>query len=293
MLPGSHTLRLHHGAAATGDRPTHLVEVPHGATRTADYQALRAALRDPGPLDLVDFFHVNTDAGAPELAEAVAAQVVAVDPTAIVAVLVARIPRTFIDVNRVIDADPAAFREGRVTPGVPPWIHDPDDLVLLRDLHSAYVSAATALVDAVEGRALLLHTYAPRSVDVEVDMDVAANLRHAWSPEVAPTWPLRPEVDVICRALDGTLLVPHAVLARLTVDFAALGVAVADGRTYPLHPSTQAFHHAERWPGRVLCVEVRRDLLCRWDPFVQMEVDPVATARLAGPLATALATPRS
>ncbi len=283
-LPGVYTLHLHRGAHAAS-APTHLVEVPHGATRTSHFDTLRARLNAPGAADLVDFFHVNTDAGAPELADAVARRWVARRPEACVAVLVAEIPRTFIDVNRVIDVDPAAYRAGKVTPGVPPWITDPADLALLRDLHAAYVAEATRLVDAVQGRALMLHTYAPRSVDVEVDLDIVASLRRAWSLEVAPTWPLRPEVDVIGRALDGTLLVPEATLARLTHDFAALGVTVADGQTYPMHPSTQAFHHAARWPGRSLCVEVRRDLICRWDPFVQMAVDHAAVERFAGPLA--------
>lgn len=284
---GVQTTTLVRGTTA-GPAPTHLVEVPHGATRTAQHEALRRRLREPGPADLVDFFHVNTDAGAPELALAVARDLVRRTPSACVAVLVAEIPRTFIDVNRVIDVDPAAFREGKVTPGVPPWIRDPGDLRLLRGLHQAYVAEATRLVDAVEGRALLLHTYAPRSVDVEVDIGIAAAMRRAWDPEVAPTWPLRPEVDVIGRALDGTPMVPEAVLTRLVADYAALGITVADGRTYPLHPSTQAFHHAARWPGRTLCVEVRRDLICRWDPFAAMTADEDAVARFAGPLATAL-----
>ncbi len=285
--PGVFNLTFHRGAQGPAI-PTHLVEVPHGATRTAQYSALRSRLQEPGPEDLVDFFHVNTDAGAPELADAVARRFVAERSGACVAVLCAEVPRTFIDVNRVVDADAASFREGKVTPGVPPWIHHPEDLELLRALHATYVAEATRLVDQVGGRALLLHTYAPRSVDVEVDRQIAAALRRAWSSEVAPTWPLRPEVDVIGRDLNGSLLVPEGVLARLVADFASLGVTVADGKTYPMHPSTQAFHHAARWPGRVLCVEVRRDRVCRWDPFAEMAVDPESVERYAGPLATAL-----
>jgi hypothetical protein len=49
------------------------------------------------------------------------------------------------------------------------------------------------------------------------------------------------------------------------------------------------FHHAARWPGRTLCVEVRRDLLADpWDPFVEMVISPTHTARLAAPLAAAI-----
>lgn len=280
---GVHRLEIHRGAAAPA-APTHLVEVPHGATRTAQFEALHRRLRVPGPADLVDFFHVNTDAGAPELATAVARRLVARHPEACVAVLVSEIPRTFIDVNRVVDLDPAAYRDGRVTPGVPPWITDAGDLRLLRGLHAAYVAEATRLVDAVEGRALLLHTYAPRSVDVEVDLDIVASMRRAWSPEVASTWPLRPEVDVIGRTTDGTPTVDPAVFARLVTTFGAIGLQVADSRTYPLHPSTQAWAHVARWPGRPLCVEIRRDLVCHWDPFVQMQVDAAAVGRVAGAL---------
>lgn len=279
----------HRGASAPPDAPPDLViEVPHGATRTAHYRATRASLRAPGPEDLVDFFHVNTDAGAPELAQAVAAGLVARAPERVVQVLVATLPRTFVDVNRVIDVDPAAFREGRVTPGVPPWITDPEDLVALRAAHAAYVEVATRAIDAA-GRALLLHTYAPRSVDVEVDVHVAAALRRAWSPEVAPSWPLRPEVDVIGRALDGAPLVDPDLLARLRAAFAAVGIEVADGQTYPLHPSTQAWHHTQRHPGRILCLEVRRDLLADpWDPFVQMHIGAAGLARVGGPLVDVL-----
>jgi len=263
--------------------------VPHGATRTAHYASARATLRAPGPEDLVDFFHVNTDVGAPELAHAVAAGLCARVPDHVVQVLVATLPRTFIDVNRVIDADPAAYREGKVTPGVPPWITDPEDLATLRAAHAAYVEAATRAIDAA-GRALLLHTYAPRSVDVEVDLGVAAALRRAWSPEVAPTWPMRPEVDVIGRELDGTPTVAPELLARLQAGFAEVGIEVADGRTYPLHPSTQAFHHTRRHPGRVVCLEVRRDLLADpWDPFVEMRIGAAGLARVAGPLVDSFA----
>ena len=58
-----------------------LVEIPHGATRTDDFRSLEKQLTSPLPDSLVDFFHVNTDAGAPELGEAAArrvSQVVAV-----------------------------------------------------------------------------------------------------------------------------------------------------------------------------------------------------------------------
>ena len=72
-------------------------------------------------------------------------------------------------------------------------------------------------------------------------------------------------------------------------DLAAIGVKVADGRTYPLHPSTAGYHHVARWPGRVACVEVRRDLVADpWDPFVEMRISAEKARRMAGPLADVL-----
>ena len=62
---------------------------------------------------------------------------------------------------------------------------------------------------------LLLHTYAPRTVDVEVDLDIVRACARAYQPEVEPTWPLRPELDVISRALDGTDHAPAAVVDAL------------------------------------------------------------------------------
>lgn len=292
-LPGVCSVRELRGAeSAPGSRPGLVIEVPHGATRTQQYADLRARLRGDIAADLVDFFHVNTDAGAPELADAVADAWVAADPARCAVVVVSEIPRTFIDCNRLIDAAPASFREGKVTPGVPPWIADADDLALLTSMHQAYVAAATAVVDQVcgaGGTAILLHTYAPRSVDVQVDPDIVANLRRAYLPDVEPTWPLRPEIDVIGRSLDGALHVDPDLLARLIAAFDAIGLPVATGETYPLHPSTWAFHHAARHPGRTLCIEVRRDLLAEpFSPFAQMVISPDRAALLGRALASAL-----
>ncbi|HWU88442.1 MAG TPA: N-formylglutamate amidohydrolase, partial [Kofleriaceae bacterium] len=240
-------VQLLHGERAPRDAaPDLIVEVPHGATRTEDYAAVEALLESPLPPSLVDFFHVNTDAGAPELAEAVARRFVAAAPARTAAVLRCRIPRTFIDCNRRIDAAPEDFREGKVTPGLMPWITAPADRALLRGRYDAYVTAvreAAALL-AADGAMLLLHTYAPRSVDVEVGPGIVEQLRRAWAPDRAPTWPLRPEVDVIGRGVDGTSHAPEAVVAALRDGLAALGIAAADSATYPLHPSTLAWEHA-------------------------------------------------
>lgn len=292
-IDGVCAIRVVRGAAADpAGVPDLVIELPHGATSTAAYDRLRAQLHGAYDDDLVNFFHVNTDVGSPEAADAVAHALVAAHPTRAVCVLQSQIPRTFIDCNRVVDASPEAFREGKVTPGVPPWIRHPVDLELLRGQHAAYVAATRVAIDAVCGAggvALLLHTYAPRSVGVEVDDHIVASLRAAYLPDTVETWPLRPEVDVIGRSLEGVSMVDPALLADLSDGYGAIGVAVADGRTYPLHPSTWGFHHGERWPGRTLCVELRRDLLADpWDPFVEMTISADKAARMAGPLAAAL-----
>ncbi|MDP2308548.1 MAG: hypothetical protein Q8P18_21185 [Pseudomonadota bacterium] len=272
--------------------PDLVIELPHGATRTNDYNRLRARLKGTYDDALVDFFHVNTDVGSPELAHAVAAALVAEHPASAVCVVQSRIPRTFIDCNRLIDASPEAFREGKVTPGVPPWVRDEEDLVLLREQHAVYVGAARIAIDAVCGAggvALMLHTYAPRSVDVEVGDQIVASLHAAYRPDTVDTWPLRPPVDAIGRSLEGVSMVDEGLLTDLCGGYGAIGLEVADGRTYPLHPSTWGFHHGARWPGRTLCVEIRRDLLADpWDPFVEMVISKDKTSRMAGPLAVAL-----
>lgn len=271
--------------------PDLLIEVPHGATQTSDYDTLAAVLRSPLPASLVDFFHVNTDAGAPELALAVAERFAAGDPARRACVLRCRVPRTFIDCNRRIDASAEDFRAGKVTPGLMPWITDEADRALLRGMHERYVGSVRAAVDAVRARGgamVMLHTYAPREVAVEVDAEIVRNLRRAYEPEVEPTWPLRPEVDVIGRGPDGARYAPEAVFDALRSAMGALGLGVADSETYPMHPSTQAWHHAMSWPGRTLCVEVRRDLLAApFDPFAQMHIGGDKVARLAAPLTDA------
>jgi predicted N-formylglutamate amidohydrolase len=282
-------LRFRGERAAPDAAPDLLIEIPHGATRTADFTTLAALLVSPLPADLIDFFHVNTDAGAPELGEAVARAFVAAEPARSAAVLRCRIPRTFIDCNRQIDAAPEDFKAGKVTPGLMPWITAPEDRALLRGRYQLYVAAVRAAAAglAPDGALLLLHSYAPRTVDVEVDMDIVASLHRAYRPEVEPTWPLRPELDVIASTPDGASHAPAAVVDALRAGVAPL--QVADSATYPLHPSTMAWEHVTARPGRALCLEVRRDLLADpFEPFREMRIGTDKVARLAAPLAAAL-----
>lgn len=280
-------LELHRisGRAAEPGAPLDLlIEIPHGATATADFRRVAGALESPLPEGLVDFFHVNTDAGAPELGLAIAQHVVTRRPAAHVAVARCRIPRTFIDCNRRLDASPEDFRAGKVTPGLPPWITAAADRQLLRDAYDRYLAAVRDALAALgeHGALLLLHTYAPRSVDVEVDLEIVPKLRRAYLPEVEPTWPLRPAVDLICREADGTDRAPRAVVEALLERLAALGHTATESATYPLHPSTLAYEHVRSRPGRALCLEVRRDLLAApFEPFAQMTIGPDKVAPLA------------
>lgn len=289
-IPGIVEVEVFRGAAA-GLVPDLVIEIPHGATRDADYLALERRLTSPLPASLIDFFRVNTDAGAPELGAAVARKLVAADATQHVLVLRCLVPRTFIDCNRRIDASPEEFREGRVTPGLMPWIVTAEDRALLRERYEGYVGAVRRASSGLgpRGAMLMLHTYAPRSVDVEVDADIVASMRRAYEPGMVETWPLRPDVDVIGRDIDGASLAPAAVVEALRESFGAMGLMIGDSATYPLHPSTLAWEHVLAHPGRALCIEFRRDLLADpFDPFAEMRISSAQVERLAEPLALAL-----
>jgi len=278
-------------ACAATTPPSLLIEVPHGATDTADFDALAAQLLSPLPDGLVDFFHVNTDVGAFELALATAQHRVASLTDSCVLIVRSRIPRTFIDCNRRIDEPPEAYRAGRVTPGLMPWVIAPADIVLLRERHAQYLAIVKAATDVLSPTAgvLLLHSYAPRSVDVEVNLDVVKNIRAAYQPEVQLGWPVRPEFDVIGRDIDGHSHIPATLIDALRSSFGAFGWTVADSATYPLHPSTLAWDHVMQHPGRALCLEVRRDLLADpFDPFVQMRISTAQVDQIARPLAASL-----
>ncbi len=289
-IPNIIDVEVIRGTSARGEAIDLVIEVPHGATRTEDFTELAARLTSPLPDALIDFFHVNTDAGAPELAVATARRFVAAEPSRSVAILRCRIPRTFIDCNRRIDASPADFKAGKLTPGLMPWITSPEDRTLLRAAYESYVAAVAAGTAALkpDGALLLLHTYAPRSIDVEVGPNIVDLLHAAYRPEIEPTWPLRPELDVIGRALDGTDHSPTAVVAELRSQLASIELGLAHSATYPLHPSSLAWDHVVAHPGRALCLEVRRDLLGRFDPFVEKTMDAAKVDRLAVPLAAAL-----
>jgi hypothetical protein len=294
-IPGVCDVAFVRGARArAGALPDALLEVAHGATRAADFDALAATLAGPFPADLRAFFFVNTDVGAPEVARRTAELFVAAEPERTALVVRCLIPRTFVDCNRRIDADtaPAASAAGAITPGLPPWVREPADVDLLRARYGAYRTLLTRCYERVcgaGGPALMVHSYAPRSIDVPVDERIVERLRAEYEAAALERWPLRAEIDFIADDPDGRPLASETLVTRARAALAGAGLDVARSQAYSLHPSTLAHEFASRFPGRTLCLEVRRDLLVRaFTPFAEMAADAAKVERVAAPLAHAL-----
>ena len=115
-----------------------LIEIPHGATRSHHFRQYQQLLQGDFPKDLIDFFHVNTDIAAPECAEEIAFAYTDRFPDRRVTIVRCHIPRTFIDCNRVIDAQQSAFQEGKVTPGIPSYVKEEIDQQFLRRQYQEY-----------------------------------------------------------------------------------------------------------------------------------------------------------
>jgi hypothetical protein len=283
------------GTAAPLDAlATVIIEVPHGADRAAHYFDLARTLEGPLPDQLEHFFFVNTDVGAWQLACEIARQLTEADASRVVELIRCLIPRTLIDTNRIPGGGgEGSLRQGGMTPGLPPYIEHPTDQARLAALHRTYIDGVKDRLDAVCGAggvALIPHTYGPVTMGIErVDADIVTNLHWALAPERAESWPLRPEVDVIHATSDGESHGSVDALVALVRGYEALGIQVVENATYHMHPSTMGFVWSVRHPGHVLSWEVRRDLLVEtWTPFAEMQVDPVAVARFAGPAVAAV-----
>jgi len=293
-LPGICDATLVRGRSAPTDGPPDLLlEIPHGATRAAHFEALKAQLVGPLPAGLADFFFVNTDVGAPEVAERMAAHVTKADPRRRVLVLRCLLPRTFVDCNRVIESDarPTASAAGETTPGIAPYVQDPRDVKLLYARYRAYremVEAAYETVCSGGGSAAMVHTYAPRSIDVPVDDRIVERLRAEYEPHRIEAWPLRAEVDLITKTPDGTRLASDAWIDCTTTALRAAGIQGGADATYALSASTLGCVFGRRWRNRTLCVEIRRDLLVpTFTPFQEMDVAPDRAERVGRALAEA------
>lgn len=283
--------------------PGLLIELPHGATERAHYDAVAAQLQSPLPARLEEFFHVNTDFGVPELAAEIAARLTGEKRKARtrgVVVVRALVPRTFIDLNREIAKGTAAQIQPGMTPGLPPYITATQDQQLLISLYQQYHATVEALYRETcgggtaggGGCAVALHSYAPRSVEVAVDADIVTALRQAYQPEAYAGWVQRPGVDFITQDAAGRDLAPPGLVPELRAAYERLGVTTGENATYHLHPATMGYRYALAYPGQVLCAEFRRDLLgSPWRPFSPSSTGPRKVARLARPLAEALSRP--
>jgi hypothetical protein len=277
-------VELIRGADADGDAaPDLLVEVPHGADERRHYDALRARLVGDLPEDLHLFFHLNTDVGAYAYGRATALEWLREHPRRSALIVRSLIPRTFVDCNRLAEYRGGNLDAGALTPGIPSYVRHEADLALLMDRHRTYVDVARqafADVCGAGGLALVPHTYGPRTLGIDViDDDIVTKLRWACEPERHDTWPLRAEVDLLTRDGDGKLFAPEGVEAVLVARFAEIGWKAKANDTYFLHPSTLGHAWSVAYPGRVLSLEIRRDLLVeRWRPFEEM-------LALAGPCA--------
>ncbi|MCY0993733.1 N-formylglutamate amidohydrolase [Nannocystis sp. ILAH1] len=271
--------------------PTLLVELPHGATRTADYEATRVRLTGTLPDNLEAFFYVNTDIGTPEsaqwLGEALAAEGYG---TLILRCLV---PRTFIDCNRVVLGAPAGAVVDGLTPAFAAYIEEAADQALLAEMHASYhalTERAYRRLCGAGGLALQLHSYAPRSVGIDrIDGQIVTALRRAYEAAVYETWPERPAVDLICADGEGTMWSSPELVGAVRAAFAAINVDARENETYKLHPATMGYQYARAYPGQVLCVELNRGLLAEpFVPFGESPISPANVERMTRPLAVAL-----
>ncbi len=263
--------------------PRLLIEIPHGATEIEDLRRAVCELSGPIPADLEEFFFVNTDFGAPELAEVILEAI----PHAEVVILRSRIPRVLVDPNRVLDAETTGM-----TPAIPAYVAEERDRVLLRTWHAAYIQKATDLYEEVCGQGgygLALHTYAPRSIAVDIDRDQIAGLRREYEPDRWTNWPLRPSADLITRSPKGELLAAPGLQSRLRKALEDAEIEVGENATYTLHPATWGARFAERYRGSTLALELRRDLLGKpWRPFAPSAVNFEEVKRLGRVLAGAI-----
>lgn len=254
--------------------PRLLIEVPHGADEQSHYDDLVAQLTGSLPRDLHKFFWVNTDVAAYAIGRAIAER----SPVPAV-VLRSLIPRTLIDVNRVLDES----TEG-MTPGLQPYVTEPSDQALLTGLHRAYTEQADKLYRAVcaDGFAVIPHTYAPRTVPItDIDEHIVEALERYYTPGTIEECALRPELDVITTTPRGHMLAPRSVIGPLMQGLREAGFDPHHGGSYTLHPATMGAHWSKLFPGRVLCFEARRDLVTHWIPFAPKALQPEAIEAIA------------
>ena len=176
---------------------------------------------------------------------------------------------------------------------MPGYVSRPEDIRTLARMHEQYQELAREAYEEICGSggiALILHTYAPRSVEIDrVDDGIVAALHRAYEPERYEQWEQRPDVDLITEDTGGARLASEALVQRLRDEYAAEGISVAENHTYRLFPGTMGYVHSKRYPERVTCVEISRALLAEeFRPFEEMRIDDSNARRMAEPIAKAL-----
>jgi hypothetical protein len=271
-----------------------LIELPHGATRRRHFDRLRGRLDSALPDQLCEFFFVNTDVGCYETAQRVARRVAerySRDPGCDVVIVRCLLPRTFVDCNRLL-ASTTGPHTAQMTAAIPEYVDNRNDRLLLERLHDEYqrlVKRAYETVCGGGGLALQLHTYAPRSIRIDlIDGSIVDTLRRAYASENYGKWEPRPEVEIISQDLEGRMLAPERLVAAVKRHFRKIGVDVAENATYRLHSDTTGYLHAAQYPGRVCCVELNREALADpFSPFEEMRIGADNAERMAAPLGAA------
>jgi len=270
-----------------------LIELPHGSTKSKDFLYYQERLQGKYPENLIDFFHVNTDVGSPELAFALAEKLQREDEEYEVHVMQSHIPRTFIDCNRVV-GEGISYQAGGVTPATPAYVQSEQDLQLLYQAYHRYQDYTKRLYaeicGAKRGLGLMLHTYAPRTVPIQaVDWDIVHQLHDFYDTDKIKDCALRPQIDVIHKTPAAEALAALEWHQKVAEELRNIGLEVANGDSYPLHPVTMAYHYAKQYPAQTLCMEIRRDLVVTsWDPFVEMEISQEKVEKLGACLARSL-----
>ena len=293
--------------ADPGAPPTVLCELPHGATRRVDLAAAKALIRSYPEARYDRFFLANTDQGSPEYGARFAAMIsdpeglggLGIDAAAAarlrpraarMKVLMIRclIPRTIADVNRVWE--PGRDLSGANLTGVlAPFITEPAEVLAVRaryDEYQAVIRAAYEMVCGAGGWAFNLHTYAPISVSIVPGEPIVDTLERAYRPENYPSYPRRPEAQLITATPGGEYLGDRALAAAIAAEYARIGVKAVENEPFDLHPATTCAAACARYPGRVTVLELSRERLAEvFDPFTEMTISDAKVEAMAGPLA--------
>ena len=301
--------------APLSDPPVPLfIELPHGATELKHLHDLKPRVRQYTDDRYDDFFMVNTDQGSPEYAFYLAGALT--DPTLVdrlgdrlnaaqrsrlreiqhrldIVVLRSLLPRTIVDVNRQWVIDESVRKAANLTGTTASFIDDEADLTMLHELYDAYQQQARrgyAFACENGGFAFNLHTYAPISVSLVEGEYIVDTLHRAYRPEQFATYAYRPAVELITTPPDGSILAPPRLVEWVLAAYRAQDIEITCDDPYPLHPAATGYHHCERYPHRILSMEIRRDLLAEsFEPFAIWPVSPTKLAHMTDPLVEGVA----